>query len=253
MRHTVGGWIFPIVQVRGMQPKHRAMAVHPMAQRTDHEIPRVGGESRPVSIAYRGVAANRTTDNRRRSIGSGLVWLVPLAGVCLPVTSFLPLRFQTPTRIAIGLAAAVAWLALATHGSAPPRTIALLTGSDERRRVTWHLALLGVVAAATIAYLIAALRVTTIPTNDGAYYYGVARHIATTGRFEEPIVWHFLNPPDTIEHTPFDYWGPMTPLLLLPSLSLFGAEPATAFLTMAVLSAATLLAFWYLVCIALPL
>ena len=200
------------------------------------------------------MAENSTTDNGRRSIGSGRAWLVPLAGACLPFTSFFPPRFQAPARIAIGLAAVVAWVGLTRHRSAPPRTIALLAASDERRRGnTWQLALLGVVAAATTAYLIAAVRVTVITTNDGAYYYGVARHIATTGRFEEPIVWHFLNPPDTIVHVPFDYWGPMTSLLLLPSLALFGAAPTTAFLTMAVFSAATLLAFWYFVCIALPL
>jgi hypothetical protein len=43
-------------------------------------------------------------------------------------------------------------------------------------------------------YLAIGFQVEEIAYNDGAYYYGVARHIALTGRFEEPIVWHFLHP-----------------------------------------------------------
>lgn len=86
--------------------------------------------------------------------------------------------------------------------------------------------------------------------NDSAYYFGVARHMARTGRFEEPIVWHFLHPPDTVAHAPFDYWGGLTSLVLVPFLRLFGATQQVAFLVMAGVSALSLVAFWHLVCVA---
>src|SRR5580765_8298813 len=87
------------------------------------------------------------------------------------------------------------------------------------------------------AYGDIACRIAGISQNDGAYYYGVARHIAVSGRFEEPIVWHFIRPPETIVHAPFDYWGCMTSLLLVPSLMLFGANTRTAFVTMSAITA----------------
>lgn len=117
----------------------------------------------------------------------------------------------------------------------------------------WELCLLAFVVIVAMLYCVIALRFVGIIYADGAYYYGVARHMALTGRFEEPIVWHFLSPPDHILHAPFDYWGGMTSLLLVPALAIFGATPTTAILTMAAISAAAVLAFWYLVCIALPL
>lgn len=107
--------------------------------------------------------------------------------------------------------------------------------------------------AVGMLYVASGAQVREITQNDGAYYFGVARHMALTGRFEEPIVWHFLHPPDALTHPPFDYWGCLTSLLLVPSLWLFGATPSTAFLTMSLLSAVALLAFWHLVCVALPL
>jgi len=113
--------------------------------------------------------------------------------------------------------------------------------------------LLTVALAIAAVYALMASRVHKITDNDGAYYFGVARHMALTHRFEEPIVWHFIQPPETLLHAPFDYWGCMTALLLVPSLAAFGAQPETAFATMAAISAASVLAFWYLICIALPL
>lgn len=117
----------------------------------------------------------------------------------------------------------------------------------------WALALFGFTLIVGVGYLIIGSRTTEITQNDGAYYYGVARHMALTGRFEEPIVWHFLHQPERIVHPPFDYWGCMTSLLLVVPLMVFGAVPETAFLTMSSISAAALVAFWYLVCLALPL
>lgn len=118
-----------------------------------------------------------------------------------------------------------------------------------------HSALILLVPTLAIGLLYIAIgaQVREIATNDGAYYFGVARHMALTGRFEEPIVWHFMYEPDALTHPPFDHWGCLTSLLLVPSLWLFGATTSTAFLTMSVVSAIALLAFWYLICVALPL
>ena len=89
--------------------------------------------------------------------------------------------------------------------------------------------------------------------NDSAYYFGVARHMATTHRFEEPIVWHFVNPPPVLVHPPFDYWGGLTSVVLAPILAAFGATQHTAFVAMAAISGLTVVAFWYLLCVALPI
>jgi hypothetical protein len=113
--------------------------------------------------------------------------------------------------------------------------------------------LLALTLAVGVAYVVTASRLNEITQNDGAYYYSVARHIALTGRFEEPLLWHFLHLPEQIVHAPFDYWGGMTALLLVPPLALFGATPRVAFATMSLISTAALVAFWYLVCVALPL
>ncbi|MGH7787852.1 MAG: hypothetical protein ACRERC_13340 [Candidatus Binatia bacterium] len=117
----------------------------------------------------------------------------------------------------------------------------------------WESCLLALVLLVGVLYIVTGSSLHEILYNDGAYYYGVARHLALTGRFEEPIVWHFIHPPVGIVHAPFDYWGCLTSLLLVPPLVVFGATPETAIVTMSVIAAVSLLAFWYLVCFALPL
>jgi hypothetical protein len=124
---------------------------------------------------------------------------------------------------------------------------------DDRRVGAWELTLLAVALATAALYIAIGFRVHEIVDNDGAYYYGVARHMVVSGRFEEPIVWHFVQPPDRVVHAPFDYWGCMTALLLIPPMLLFGATPETAFVTMSAVSAAGVVAFWYLICVVLPL
>jgi hypothetical protein len=156
--------------------------------------------------------------------------------------------------IAIVVTAVLAWLSTTTTPQSPPRAIALLFRAEVPARVGgWEACLLAGALSVCVAYLVVGSRVSAIVYNDGAYYFGVARHMALTGRWEEPIVWHFLSLPERIVHPPFDYWGGTTSLLLIPSLLLFGDAPSTAFVTMSVISSAALLAFWYLVCVALPL
>lgn len=180
-------------------------------------------------------------------------WL-PLAPlVLLPLTWALPPQLRALASILILLATMLIW-ALPVLSSTEPGAAAVLARSQSKGRIeAWELLLLAFVVAASVVYVVVGWRLDEITFNDGAYYYGVARHMARTGRFEEPIVWHFLHQPDTILHAPFDYWGCLTSLLLVPPMLVFGVTLSTAFLTMSAIAALTLLAFWYLICVALPL
>jgi hypothetical protein len=189
----------------------------------------------------------------REALASGLrsAWpgLLPLA--LLPLVAWLPADIQTAASAVIFVAAALVLTAIACTRPVPAaRAGLLLVRGDDRRIGVWQLALLAVALLTTVLYLVIGARVTDISDNDGAYYYGVAQHMVRTGRFEEPIVWHFLNRPEQIVHAPFDYWGGLTSLLLLPGLALFGTSPQPAFLTMSIISAASVIACWYLVCLA---
>ena len=181
------------------------------------------------------------------------VWLALLPLACLPVISTALPDHQALASAVLLLVSVLAWAATAAQPGARPIDIALLATSEHRRLGGWEGFLLGIAAASAVVYLAIGFRVEEIAYNDGAYYYGVARHIARTSRFEEPIVWHFLHPPDRVLHAPFDYWGCLTSLLLVSPMVVFGSTPRVAFVTMSAISAAGLLAFWYLICFALPL
>ncbi len=102
-------------------------------------------------------------------------------------------------------------------------------------------------------FVVVAMHTSGSGDNDAAYYFGVARHIVKTGRFEEPIVWQFLNLPRSVVHRPFDYWQGLTSLVLLPAMFLFGPTSRVALLTMAAISGLALLVLWYLIAIVAPL
>jgi hypothetical protein len=168
--------------------------------------------------------------------------------------SAAPVRYQAGARAVVLLAAVLAWaVTIAQKPFSPAGAAVLATVEEQTRMGVWELALLGFTVLVAIAYFAVAARIDWITYADGAYYYGVARHIALTGRFEEPILWHFLRLPDRIVHAPFDYWGCMTSLVLVPPMAVFGATLRTAILTTAAVSALTVVAFWYLICFALPL
>lgn len=178
---------------------------------------------------------------------------VNLALALLPIASLLPAPGQGWWIALLLLGAALLLSALRS----PPTTVAgpglLLRSTDAYPSRLWTLFLLALAMAIGVTYIAIGTQTREIAQNDGAYYYGVARHMALSGRFEEPLVWHFLHPPEDIVHLPFDYWGCLTSLVLVPSLWLFGATPETAFVTMSAISAVALLGFWYLICVALPL
>lgn len=172
--------------------------------------------------------------------------LLPLA--VLPVAAS---RTDVPI-LAVGAVLIVTLVLWAWGARGEARAVAMLDRSNGRIGAFESWLLAGVVAVC-VAYVAVGARSDQIAYNDGAYYYGVARHMARTGRFEEPIVWHWLAPPDAVLHAPFDYWGGTTSLLLAPILATFGATPEAAIVAMAVLAGVVLVAFWYLVCCALPI
>ncbi len=101
----------------------------------------------------------------------------------------------------------------------------------------WEVSVLGFCALVAILYVRIGSRAVGNFQNDSAYYFGVAKHIARTGRLEEPIVWHFLRKPPHVPTAPFDYWGGLTSMLLVPFLVVFGRTQHVANIIMAVLSA----------------
>lgn len=181
-------------------------------------------------------------------------WLVLLPLALLPFVNALFPEHRTLANVLVLFVVLITWAWVATRPGVRPTAIALSVRTAQGGRIGgWELCLLGFALTVAIIYLAAGAQVQEIATNDGAYYYGVARHMALTGRFEEPILWHFLHPHDNAVHVPFDYWGCLTTLLLVPFLWAFGATPQTAFITMSLVAAASVVAFWYLVCVALPL
>jgi hypothetical protein len=171
-------------------------------------------------------------------IGSGVRRAYPAAAplALLPFTRHLP----APGSVAL----AVALVAVVLLQAQRPPGLAAPT----RQRLAWRAALLVGVLCVSVLYVALGARAHGNWDNDGAYYFGVAKHIATTHRFEEPLVWHFLRPPGAIVHRPFDYWGGLTSLLLVPPLMVFGATYHVAAISMAVLSSASLVLFWRLLC-----
>jgi hypothetical protein len=124
---------------------------------------------------------------------------------------------------------------------------------DARRRARGaRLVLLACCLGIIVWYVSLALRVDGNNDNDAAYYLGVARYMARTGRFEENIVWHFLARHTSVFHPPFDYWQGLTSLILVPVLLVFRG-PQAPFVFMALVSGSALLLLWYLVTSAAPL
>jgi hypothetical protein len=150
--------------------------------------------------------------------------------------------------------AALAGLSLFLLAARARRDVALVP-TDARGRGALDLharALLGLVGLFALLYLGVALEMVGGRDNDASYYFGVARWIAAHGTLDEPIVWHFLSPPRALVHPAFDYWQGLTSVLLALPLALFGRTHLVASVTMALLSAASLLGFAYLVVIARP-
>lgn len=123
----------------------------------------------------------------------------------------------------------------------------------ERARRAWAVALAAVTIGISFCYLHIASMANGNADNDAAYYFGVARQMVESRTFQEPIVWQFLAGAKTVVHPAFDYWQPLTSLVLLPSMTVFGASHRVALVTMGVISVASLFLFWWLVSMVLRL
>ncbi len=194
-----------------------------------------------------------------------LAVVVPLSLLATVMLAGVPLGTRTRRR-SLAVVAARFWLAfvpLLGLGRGP--TIALLGASwiafafalvrrgqraGGRREVVASLA---AVLAVCVLYVVIGARARGHCDNDALYYFGVARHMVRTGHYEEPLVWQFLAPAASLVHRPFDYWQGLTSLVLVPPLAVFGNTHHTALVTMAVVSCAGLLGFWFLVTLAVPI
>ena len=61
------------------------------------------------------------------------------------------------------------------------------------------------------------------PGYTDAYYYAVGAQQLNTGHgFDEPFIWNFLDPPESVPHPGYFYWMPLTAVLGWLGLVLFG-------------------------------
>ncbi|MBX7192756.1 MAG: hypothetical protein K1X94_11890 [Sandaracinaceae bacterium] len=85
---------------------------------------------------------------------------------------------------------------------------------------------------------------------DAAYYFGLARHWITTGRFDDHVLWQHLAEPASaraIVHTVGDYWQPLPALLVVVPMYVFGPSHAVANVAIALFSLVGAVALWSLV------
>lgn len=130
---------------------------------------------------------------------------------------------------------------------------ALRGGQPMTRRRAWPLLTLTLSVGICASYWACGAKLSGSTNNDAAYYFAVARHIAATGRFEEPIVWHHLVHREGVTHAPFDYWPALPSLWLVPLFKIFGASPKVLGLAAASVSCASVLLFWFFVSVQRPL
>ncbi len=127
------------------------------------------------------------------------------------------------------------------------------SAADQRAaRPLWPAALLVTAGCICVAYVLVGRTVAWNTDNDPAYYFGLARHIVTAHRFDEPIVWHFLVKPPAVAHPPFDYWAMLPALALVPFFFLFGPTHHVAGVVMGLVSGLSIVGFAYLVSVAAP-
>lgn len=113
----------------------------------------------------------------------------------------------------------------------------------------WSLGLLGLCLGLSIAVAGRAWALRYPGDNDAAYYFGVARRIVESGRFEEQLIWHGLNPSRNIAHPPFDYWSGLTSLLMLGPMAVFGATYQVGVMSIALFFVLGLVALWGTLCL----
>jgi 4-amino-4-deoxy-L-arabinose transferase-like glycosyltransferase len=80
---------------------------------------------------------------------------------------------------------------------------------------------------------------------DAAYYFDVAKNLASWHGFTEDFIYIYLTPAKSIVHPSNFYWMPLTSIIMAPFLALFGTSWYVAQIPMILLSATLpLLAYW---------
>ena len=182
-----------------------------------------------ISAAVVGLARSAKIDVRRLVPAAMALWLMPWASDREPLVWL------------------VATLAIGLMRLAAPEGRVFVASGPPSWRDPYSLALLSAVIAFAAHHVVVGAEQTSNFDNDAAYYYAVGRHIAETGRLEEPLVWHFLVPQAHVVHPAFDYWQGMTALVLVVPFRVFGVSHAVAATTSAVISGLVLIVVWALV------
>lgn len=121
------------------------------------------------------------------------------------------------------------------------------------QRREWQLGLIGFAACLAIGCFAVGRSLAGSANNDAAYYFGMARHLVLTHRWDEPLVWQFLSQKPSISHWPFDYWHGCSALFLVPFMFVFGPTHLVAGSVMGALAGLAVLLFAYLIGVAAPL
>lgn len=80
---------------------------------------------------------------------------------------------------------------------------------------------------------------------DAAYYFDVAKNLASQHGFIEDFIYIYLTPAKSVVHPSNFYWMPLTSIIMAPFLALFGTSWQVAQIPMILLSATLpLLAYW---------
>src|SRR5690242_944340 len=80
---------------------------------------------------------------------------------------------------------------------------------------------------------------------DAAYYFDVAKNLVSGHGFIEDFIYIYLTPAKSVVHPSNFYWMPLTSIIMVPFLALFGTSWQVAQIPMTLLSATLpLLAYW---------
>jgi hypothetical protein len=203
------------------------------------------GSLAAAGLSERGDPSSRAVGLRAAVDRYWPIFLPPAALLFVPADGD---SSRTVRLIVVGAAATIALVRDRAAGSYLRRRVA----SSAATYGPWTCALLTTGVCICIAYVVVGTTATGSTDNDPAYYYGVARHLALSHRYEEPIVWHFLVKPAHVTHRPFDYWSGFASLSLLPFFWLCGASHRVAGAAMGLYSGLSVIAFAYLITVAAP-
>jgi hypothetical protein len=177
-------------------------------------------------------------------------WRATLRRLSLGGVPLLPLAFLPLARHSAAWATGLSVVALLAYALTHGRGL-FESGSDERGNLLgpFEMSLIGFCLLVLIIYVQIGAQAEGNFQNDSAYYFGVAKFMARTAKFEEPIVWHFLRKPAKVPTLPFDYWGGLTSVFLAPFLAIFGRTQHVANTVMAAISGFSVALFGYLVAV----